>query len=126
MKIRICTLAAFLFVFSSASLMAQQPAGLLQYDTKLLRLSEILGSLHYLRNLCGEEGTQWRDEMNALLTAEQPNAARKARLLGAFNDAYRVFSDRYSQCTPAAHEAVNRYTKEGISLSQELVDRFGN
>lgn len=126
MKIRICTLAAFLFVFSPAPLTAQQPAVLLQYDTKLLRLSEILGSLHYLRNLCGEQGTQWRDEMNALLKAEQPSPARKTRLLGAFNDAYRVFSDRYSQCTPAAHEAVNRYTKEGISLSQELVDRFGH
>jgi len=125
-KNRIRTLAAFLFMLNTAPLIAQQMPVPLQYDTKLLRLSEILGSLHYLRNLCGEQGTQWRDEMNALLMAEQPNAARRSRLLSAFNDAYRVFSDRYSQCTPAAHEAVNRYTKEGITLSQELVDRYGN
>ena len=26
----------------------------------LMRLAEVLGSLHYLRNLCGEKGNQWR------------------------------------------------------------------
>ena len=38
------------------------------YDEKLLRLSEILGSLSFLRDLCGEsDGAAWRDEMSALL-----------------------------------------------------------
>ncbi|KAG1648813.1 hypothetical protein GQR58_029548 [Nymphon striatum] len=39
------------------------------YDSRLQRLSEVLGSVHYLRNLCGEESNQWRDQMSGLLTA---------------------------------------------------------
>ena len=37
------------------------------FDGDLQRLAEILGSLHYLRGLCGaNEGTKWRDQMQAL------------------------------------------------------------
>ena len=36
------------------------------YDDRLFRLSEILGAVHYLRELCGaEEGQQWRERMAA-------------------------------------------------------------
>ena len=35
------------------------------YDEKFLRLAEVLGAIHRLRNLCGaEEGNKWRDQMN--------------------------------------------------------------
>lgn len=96
------------------------------YSQKMLRLAEIMGSLHYLRNLCGEEGTQWRDRMNTLIETEKPDAERKARLYAAFNDAYRAFSESYRQCTPAAIEAITRYTEEGVTLSEDLVNRYGN
>ena len=34
------------------------------YDNKLMRLAEILGAVHYLRELCGaQEGQVWRDQM---------------------------------------------------------------
>ncbi|MDH3196540.1 MAG: TIGR02301 family protein, partial [Hyphomicrobiales bacterium] len=34
------------------------------YEDRLLRLSEILGGLHFLRQLCGfEDGAVWRAEM---------------------------------------------------------------
>ena len=40
------------------------------YEQDLMRLSEILGALHYLRPLCGApDGTLWRDEMQALIEA---------------------------------------------------------
>ncbi len=49
------------------------------YDEKLLRLSEILGALSFLRDLCGQsDGPAWRDEMSALLTAEKPAPQRRA------------------------------------------------
>ena len=34
------------------------------FDGNLQRLAEILGALHYLRNICGaNEGLKWRNEM---------------------------------------------------------------
>ena len=46
------------------------------YDDRLFRLSEILGAVHYLRELCGaEEGQLWRERMSELVEA--------GRVLGA-------------------------------------------
>ena len=33
------------------------------FEPGLMRLAEVLGSLHFLRNLCGEKGDQWRVPM---------------------------------------------------------------
>ena len=42
------------------------------YDGDLQRLAEILGSLQYLRTVCGaKEGQKWRTEMQALIDAER-------------------------------------------------------
>ncbi|WP_425376139.1 TIGR02301 family protein, partial [Rhodoplanes roseus] len=41
------------------------------FDGDLRRLSEILGALHYLREVCGaNEGQKWRNEMQQLVDAE--------------------------------------------------------
>src|SRR3954464_15367925 len=49
------------------------------YDADLLRLTEIMGALHFLVQLCeGEGASQWRDQMAALLDAEQPDDQRRA------------------------------------------------
>ena len=43
------------------------------FDGDLQRLAEILGTLHYLRGICGaNEGAKWRNEMQALIDAETP------------------------------------------------------
>ncbi len=43
------------------------------FDGDLQRLAEILGTLHYLRGICGtNEGPKWRNEMQALIDAETP------------------------------------------------------
>jgi uncharacterized protein (TIGR02301 family) len=45
------------------------------FDGDLQRLAEILGTLHYLRGICGaNEGAKWRNEMQALIDAETPPA----------------------------------------------------
>src|SRR5579871_5950967 len=50
------------------------------YDNQLLRLAEILGTLHYLRELCGaNEGQVWRDQMRELVNSEGTNALRRAK-----------------------------------------------
>jgi uncharacterized protein (TIGR02301 family) len=96
------------------------------FEPSLIRLSEVLGSLHFLRNLCGEKGSAWREQMEALIAAEKPDAARKARFIASFNHGYRTFQTTYTTCTPAAAAAIQRYVKEGETLSREIAVRYGN
>ncbi|MGN6582350.1 MAG: TIGR02301 family protein [Rhizobiaceae bacterium] len=96
------------------------------YESRLVRLAEILGSLHYLRNLCGEHGSKWRDEMDAILKSDNPDPETKAKLIASFNRGYRSYSDVYRTCTASATAAIDRYMKEGAALSDDIVTRFGN
>jgi uncharacterized protein (TIGR02301 family) len=96
------------------------------YEQKLMRLAEVLGSLHFLRNLCGEEGDAWRDQMEALLRSENPEPERRARFVARFNHGYSAFEANYTVCTEAAIEAIRRYMREGEDLTREVVMRYGN
>lgn len=96
------------------------------YEGKMLRIAEVLGSLHYLRNLCGETSNEWRERMDAIIAAEKPDEAERLLLVSSFNHGYRAFSDNYVRCTPSALAAIDRYMKEGESLSNELISRYGN
>jgi uncharacterized protein (TIGR02301 family) len=96
------------------------------YDDELLRLSEILGAMHYLRTLCGSnEGALWRDQMQGLLDAEQPDASRRARLVDRFNRGYEGFRAVYRSCTAAATEVMDRYMAEGARIARDVVARYG-
>ncbi|WP_233713874.1 TIGR02301 family protein [Aquamicrobium zhengzhouense] len=95
-------------------------------ENQLLRISEILGALHYLRNLCGEESTEWRDRMNSLLEAENPDESRRVKFVASFNSGYRSFEETYATCTSSAVEAINRYTRDGEALARDTATRFGN
>jgi uncharacterized protein (TIGR02301 family) len=120
-KLTIATILAALLAVAAPARAAEGP-----YESGLLRLSEVLGSLHFLRNLCGEKGDKWRGEMEKLLTAENPDAERRARFIANFNRGYRSFAANYTSCTASAAEAINRYMKEGEQLSKEIAVRFGN
>ena len=98
------------------------------FDGQLMRLSEILGGLHYLRGLCvPNEGAKWRNEMQALLDAEAPaGSARRARLMASFNRGYRGFQQAYRTCTPAADLAIRRYLEEGAKISRDVTARYAN
>ncbi|KRB31961.1 MULTISPECIES: TIGR02301 family protein [Mesorhizobium] len=96
------------------------------FEPGLMRLAEVLGSLHFLRNLCGEKGDQWRGEMEKLLDSENPDPERRARFIASFNRGYRSFGGTYTQCTASATEAINRYMKEGETLSRDIASRYGN
>ena len=95
------------------------------YDDKIMRLSEILGAVHYLRELCGaNEGQYWRDRMRELMDAEGSSALRRARLTRAFNQGYRSYSRTYNTCSPSAQTAITRFLTEGTQLSEGLVKSF--
>lgn len=96
------------------------------FERSLVRLAEILGSLHFLRNLCGEPGEQWRGEMEKLLQAENPDPARRAKFIASFNRGYRSFAGTYTSCTASATAAISRYMKEGEALTREVAARYGN
>ena len=97
------------------------------FMTEMSRLSSILGSVHFLRTLCGDENAGvWRQKMNDLIEAQAPNAADKEILIASFNGGYRAFESTYRKCTPAARLAVRRYQDEGVVLSREINARYGN
>jgi uncharacterized protein (TIGR02301 family) len=97
------------------------------FDGDLRRLAEILGSLHYLRGLCGaNEGTKWRDQMQALIEAEAPNGERRDRMVASFNRGYRGYQQTYRVCTPAADFVIRRYLDEGSKIAREITARYGN
>ncbi len=92
------------------------------YDGKLMRLAELLGSIHYLRELCGaNEGQFWRDTMQELMKSEGFTAGRQARLTASFNQGYRSYSRTYNVCTPTARTAINRFLSEGAEIADILV-----
>ena len=101
------------------------PSGPPVYEEQLLRLSEILGALSFLRQLCGEpDATGWRDEMSALLASERAAAERRSRLVGRFNHGFETFNAVYRSCTPSARLAISRYLAEGKALSSEVRSRY--
>lgn len=92
------------------------------YDDRLFRLSEILGAVHYLRELCGaDEGQLWRDRMSELLQTEGTSALRKAKLTRSFNKGYQSYSRTYNTCSPSAQNAINRFLAEGATIADTLV-----
>ena len=92
------------------------------YDQKLYRLSEILGAVHYLRELCGSNDKQlWRQKMQELLDSEGTSALRRDNLSRRFNRGYRGYSRTYRGCTSSAQGTIERFLKEAITITDELV-----
>lgn len=91
------------------------------YDGKLLRLSEILGAIHYLRELCdANEGQTWREQMREILRAEGTTTIRRAQLVNGFNQGYRGYSRTYRSCTESAKTAIARFMHEGSQIAGNL------
>ncbi|MDW9567062.1 TIGR02301 family protein [Sinorhizobium meliloti] len=98
------------------------------YDQRLIRLAEILGSVHYLRNLCLDQSEDgWRRSTQELIDKEAAGEPkRRERITAAFNRGYRTFASVYTRCTEPATLAEERYRAEGATLASEIVARFGN
>jgi uncharacterized protein (TIGR02301 family) len=114
---------------ASASAAPEQPAvegPPPPYEPELLRLSEILGALSYLRDICGaRDGDAWRAKMSVLLDAEAKTQTRRERLAGAFNRGFRGYEVIYRTCTPNAETVITRYLNEGGRLARDINYRYG-
>jgi uncharacterized protein (TIGR02301 family) len=124
-----------LFIVAAlATALASAPAGVparaqaaAPFDGSLQRLAEILGALHYLRNVCGaNEGQKWRNEMQSLIDAEAPSGDRRLRMIASFNRGYRGYQQSYRTCTPAAELVIRRYLEEGSKIAREMTARYAN
>lgn len=96
------------------------------YQPQLLKLAEIMGSLAYLRGLCGgAEASEWRARMTALIEAEGRSEQQRERLTGAYNRGFRAYSLTHRNCTAGSREASARLAEEGARLSRALAGRYG-
>src|ERR1700693_6210425 len=117
-------LAAFILISACLLGPARAEDAAAPFDGDLQRLAEILGTLHYLRGICGtNEGPKWRNEMQALIDAETPSGERRARIIAGFNRGYNGFQQTSRTCTPAASVAIRRYIDEGSKISRDLTAR---
>ena len=96
------------------------------YEAQLDRLAEIIGTLAYLRDLCGDnDGAAWRDKMTSLMEAEAGTGPRRERLAGSFNRGFRGYRMTYRVCTDAARIVVDRSLAEGSRIASDLSIHFG-
>jgi uncharacterized protein (TIGR02301 family) len=115
-----CALAAAIVAAAGQSAIA--PSDSKPYDDRLMRLSEVLGAVHYLRELCGaNDGQHWRERMKELMDAEGSTALRRAKLTRSFNNGYRSYSRTYNSCTPSAQTAIARFLAEGADIADGLL-----
>ncbi len=83
------------------------------YEESLLRLSEILGGLYFLRGLCSSgDADVWKADMEAILTAEEPGPQRRARLIARFNHGFETYNAIHQSCTASSRRAMALYLDE--------------
>jgi uncharacterized protein (TIGR02301 family) len=96
------------------------------YEAQLDRLAELIGTLAFMRDLCGaDDGAAWHDKMASLLDAEAKTSARKERLAGSYNRGYQGYQLIYRTCTPSARAVIARSLQEGGQIASDLSIRFG-
>ncbi len=96
------------------------------YLPDLLRLTEITGSMQYLRDLCGDTDDRWRQAVGQIIANSGDNEAIERRLTAAYNRGFRRYASYHRQCTEASVNAAERFRVEGQLLAKSLVDRFGD
>jgi len=113
-------LAVALLMALARPAMAVDPA----YQPQMERLAEIMGSLYFLEPLCKSGGADWREQMEQLIEADQPDEDRRQRLAGAFNSGYTAFSRLYQGCTASASEALTRLLGEAEKTARDIHSRY--
>ncbi len=95
------------------------------YEAQLLRLAQIMGTLAYLRDLCGAgDGDAWRSKMANLLDSETKSGPRRQTLAGAYNKGFHGYETTYHTCTSHAAIVMQRFLSEGNDLARDIANRF--
>lgn len=95
------------------------------YQDRLDHLAELMGTLAFMRNLCGDrDGAAWRSRMEALLAAEGATSASRDRLAGSYNRGYAGYALSYRVCTPAAETVIERSLGQGAKIAADVAIHF--
>jgi len=93
------------------------------FDNGLMRLAEILGAVHHLRNICGtNDGPLWRNKMIDMMNAVELAAPDRQKIITHFNDAYYQARTDYPVCTDEAAQRADLLFSEGHQLAGELAN----
>jgi len=87
----------------------------------LVRLAEILGSVHHLREVCGaDEGALWRNKMIDMMNVASLDTEARQRMISHFNDAYYQARSMFPECSRSAAAKSNALFDEGRRLAASL------
>ena len=119
LPLTLVVILAAMLVTTHASLRTAAAAdgNLPAYEQSLRRLSAIVGALMYLDPLCNDsQATSWRNQMAALLEAENADDTRRRQLTDRFNRSYRSYASTYQSCNPQAKKITELYHIEAQDL----------
>ena len=83
------------------------------YEGDILKLSELMGSLAFLADLCpdlhdpAQNGAMWRQKAQSLLDTQAKSDTLKALMAGAYNRGYQDYEVNYHACTDVARTAFS-------------------
>ncbi|HXT09316.1 MAG TPA: TIGR02301 family protein [Roseiarcus sp.] len=96
------------------------------YEADLLRLSELMGALAYLRDLCHDgDGAEFRRRIAGLIDADPRPQEEKDQLAGAFNRGFGGYRLTYRTCTSNARTTIAAYLTESERLAKAVAARYG-
>ncbi|MEM9810729.1 MAG: TIGR02301 family protein [Pseudomonadota bacterium] len=88
----------------------------------LVLLSEYLGALHRLSQVCGNygEGDLYRERMKQVIEGESPPRFTREAMIGAFNRGFRRTSARHLACGRAAEQAFRQEASSAMQVNDRL------
>lgn len=90
-------------------------------DDGLTRLSEILGTIHHLRDICGaNDGPLWRNKMIDMINAAKLEPEKRQQMISHFNDAYYDARTGFPKCSGEAAKQANLLFDEAETLATQL------
>ena len=88
----------------------------------LIQLSESLGALHRLSQVCGRygEGDLYRERMKQVVEGESPPRFTREAMIGAFNRSFRQTSARHLACGRAAEQSFREEAYAALQVNNRL------
>lgn len=118
---RVAVTLALMLGCAVASLPARADNSQTSLMSGLVRLAEILGSVHHLREICGaDEGAMWRNKMIDMMNVASLDAEARQRMISHFNDAYYQARSTFPECSTPAAAKSNALLEEGRRLAASL------
>lgn len=125
LNVRVCIATLLMLLISGGATFAASSPLLTgkqaSYRADMVRLAEVLGAVHLLRERCGgREGQMWRRKMLEMLDIEASGKKERDMLVNHFNKSYYAMRVNHSRCSLRTISEMNAYIDEGAALSGRL------